>query len=69
VPKNVKIAVVRSDLEERTLGPVPLIEHFPDRVFMPVKLKPKRPLVSFAGRIALHVDSHLLRRDRNAWAI
>jgi len=58
MPENIKIAVIRSQLEEDVFGSVPLIEHFLDKIFAFTQLKANRPFVCFTARITLNAQLH-----------
>ena len=71
VPENIGVLIIRAELEEHMLRAIPLVKHLLDQVFVSLKAKPHRPLVSHAPGIALHFDLHahaaasLLRRSYN----
>ena len=54
--QDIKVAVIRQNLEEIILRAVPLIDNLFHRVFMMAKPKPHRPLVSLSTGIAVHIQ-------------
>lgn len=60
VTKDIKLSVVRTNLEEGVIRTVPLIQNFLDHVLVSAKLKRDGTLVRFPSRIALHAQAHLV---------
>jgi hypothetical protein len=46
MPQDVDTAIIRADLEEHMLRPLPGVEHFGDDVLVFVEPKANRPLIS-----------------------
>jgi hypothetical protein len=60
MPKDVQSTIVCSNLKDRVVWTVPLIEYFLDHTESLAQMKPHRALVGFASGIALDVQLHSL---------
>lgn len=58
--ENVKVTVLRAELKEYVVRPVPLVDYFFDDILMVIQLKPNRPLVCLPPRITLNAHSDIV---------
>jgi hypothetical protein len=58
MPEDIEVPIIGSQLEEKMVRPVPLIEYLFDQVFAAVQLKASRLLVASMTRVALDAQHH-----------
>ena len=61
MPKDIKVAIIGTNLKELVILTIPLIEKFVDHVLVKPKLKRHGPLICFLPGIALYVHPDLSR--------